>query len=102
MKKTALINKLDIQRSHISFILPIGYNEKKKNDLAKTLKQNGYRYFQIDDNLSEMDIYGEGIDVSGKELEQYFLPYVENKIFPNQEKKMDFIDISKLAGPIYF
>ena len=90
MKKTALINKLDIQRSHMSFILPIGYNERKKNDLAQTLKQNGYRYFQLNDKSSDADIYGEGIDISGKELEQYFLPYVENKIFPESRKENGF------------
>ena len=37
-----------------------------------------------------MDIYGEEIVVNGKELEQYFLPYVENKIFPTSLKEHGF------------
>lgn len=39
MQKTGLINKLTIQRSYITFILPIGYNDGKKKDFAKTLKK---------------------------------------------------------------
>lgn len=90
MEKTALMNKLDIQRSHMSFILPIGYNDRKKKDFARTLNKNGYTYFQIDENIGEMDIYGEEIVVDGTELEQYFLPYVENKIFPTSLKEHGF------------
>lgn len=90
MQKTVLINKLDIQRSHMSFILPIGYNDRKKNDFSQTLKKSGYSYFQMDENLSGMDIYGEGIVVNGKELEQNFLPYVGNKIFPSSLKEHGF------------
>lgn len=90
MQKNVLINKLGIQRSHMSFILPVGYNERKKNAFSQTLVKNGYTYFQIDDYLSEMDIYGEEIRVDGKELEQNFLPYVGNKIFPNSLEKHGF------------
>ena len=82
MPNTVLINKLEIQRSHMSFILPIGYNGRRKNEFGQTLKKNGYSYFRMDENLNEMDIYGEGIVVNGEELDQYFLSYVENKLFP--------------------
>ncbi len=37
-----------------------------------------------------MDIYGEEIVVNGKELEQNFLPYVGNKVFPNFLKEHGF------------
>lgn len=90
MQKTDLINQLDIQRSHISFILPIGYNNRKKKDFTQTLKKHGYTYFQIDEDSREKDIYGEEIVVDGKELEQYFLPYIENKIFPTSLKERGF------------
>lgn len=82
MQNAVTLNKLDIQRSHMSFILPIGYNGKKKNDFGQILNKNGYTYFRMDESLKGMDIYGEGIDVNGEELDQYFLPYVENKLFP--------------------
>jgi hypothetical protein len=90
MQESILINKLDILRSHMSFILPIGYNGRKKNDFGQTLKTNGFTYFQVDKNLSEKDIYGEKIVVNGKELEQYFIPYVENKILPSSLNEHGF------------
>ncbi len=45
--KTALINKLGIQRSHMSFILPIGYNDRKKNDFSQTLKKMNIPIFKL-------------------------------------------------------
>ena len=82
MQKTVSISKLDIHRSHMSFILPLGYNDRKRKDFIQTLIENGYTLFQIDNTGEETEIYGEDIVVDGKELDQYFLPYVENKLFP--------------------
>ena len=96
MQEKVLIHELDIQRSHLTFILPVGYNEKKKYDFAQTLKENGYIYFQIDEDLKKMDIYGEGIVVSGQELEQNFLPYVEYKLFPSLLKDNGFHRYTKI------
>ncbi|MEK3887232.1 hypothetical protein [Bacillus sp. FSL K6-3431] len=95
MRKPILINNLDIYRSHMSFILPLGYDNRKKIELVEMLKKNGYSFFQIDGTSREMDIYGEEIAVDGKELEQYFLPYVENKLFPASLKENGFHRFTK-------
>ncbi|MCM3110426.1 hypothetical protein [Lederbergia lenta] len=90
MRKTNLVNNLDIYRSHMSFILPLGYDISKKNELVEILNKNSYSFFQIDDSSRNMDIYGEKITVEGKELEQYFLPYIEGKLFPSTLKENGF------------
>ncbi len=82
MQKIDLITKLDINSSHISFVLPISYKDNKKKNLIQALEANGYTYFQLADNSKEKDLYGERIGVSKRDLEQYFLPYIEDKIFP--------------------
>ena len=97
MKKTTLINKLDIQRSHMSFILPIGHNKRKKKDLAQTLKQNGYSYFQINENQVKWIFTERELSSVEKNLSNTFFLMWKTKFFQNQEEKMDFIDISKLA-----
>ena len=89
MQKSTLINNLTIVRSHIAFLLPLGYDSKRKNDVIKTLIANHYEYFQIEKSTRK-NYYGSDITVDGKELDQYFLPYVEHKLFPSTYDKNGF------------
>ena len=82
MQITIPITELDILHSHMSFTLPLRYDSLRKDDLALTLKTNDYSFFQIDKSLSEGSLNEDGISVNGKELKQYFLPYIEDKLFP--------------------
>ena len=49
MQKKASIAKLDIIESYLAFVLPFGYDPKKKNDLIETLLKNDYDYFKVKD-----------------------------------------------------
>ena len=82
MQKTIPITKLDIHHSHMSFTLPLRYDSMRKDDLVRTLKKNDYSFFQIDESLNESNVNEDEIPVNGKELKQYFLPYIEDKLFP--------------------
>ncbi|KAA0966664.1 hypothetical protein FQ087_10685 [Sporosarcina sp. ANT_H38] len=82
MQNTIPITKLDIHHSHMSFTLPLRYDSMRKGDLALILKKNGYSFFQIDKSLSYDSVNEAEIPVDTKELKQYFLPYIENKLFP--------------------
>ena len=95
MKTSVTISKLDILRSHMSFNLPLGYDSRKKDELFLALNKNAFSYFQLNDNAEKANYYGEGITVDGKELEQYFLPYIERKIFPTSLKENGFHRFTK-------
>ncbi|MBO0585934.1 hypothetical protein [Sporosarcina sp. E16_8] len=82
MQKTIPITKLDIQQTHMSFTLPLRYDSTRMDDLALTLKANDYSFFQIDKPLIESSVNVDEIPVNEKELKQYFLPYIEDKLFP--------------------
>ncbi|MEK5071293.1 hypothetical protein [Sporosarcina sp. FSL K6-1508] len=82
MQKTISITELDILHSHMSFTLPLRYDSRRKDALAQTFKKNKYSFFRIDELAAESKSNGNEITVNGKELEQYFLPYIENKLFP--------------------
>jgi len=82
MQNTIQITELNIHHSHMSFTLPLRYDSMRKDDLALVLKTNGYSFFQIDKSLSEACVNEDDISVNGKELKQYFLPYIEDKLFP--------------------
>ncbi|NYF24075.1 hypothetical protein [Sporosarcina sp. JAI121] len=82
MNKSVSVTQLDILRSHMSFTLPLGYDNRRTDELMQTLKKNGYTYFQLGESSRDKRVYGEGITVEGKELEQYFLPHLGHKLFP--------------------
>ncbi|MFS0688247.1 hypothetical protein AB1K89_03200 [Sporosarcina sp. 179-K 8C2 HS] len=77
------LEKLNMTRSHMTFLLPFGFDQTKRRETIDSLEASGYTYFKIDETaMNEDSIYGHGIEVTGKELEQYFYPYIEHKLFP--------------------
>ena len=48
---------LTINKSHLSFILPLCYSSKKKAEFAKTLKRKGFTLFQLEDKSKDDNIY---------------------------------------------
>lgn len=95
MQKTISITKLDILHSHMSFTLPLRYDARRKDDLALTFKKNEYSFFRLDKPFAESSINGKKITVTGQELEQYFLPYIENKLFPTSLNEKGFHRFTK-------
>lgn len=91
------VEKLKLIRSHMTFILPFGFDQMKRHETISSLEANGYTYFQLEEEaLDESAIYGYGLDVSGKELEQYFYPYIEHKLFPGKLERKGFHRFSAL------
>lgn len=77
------LEKLNMIRSHMTFLLPFGFDQMKRQETINSLKLNGYTYFQLHEAMNESEQYGYGIEVIGKELEQYYYPYIKNKLFPD-------------------
>ncbi|MCG7342718.1 hypothetical protein MHZ92_01160 [Sporosarcina sp. ACRSL] len=85
------VEKLNITRSHVTFLLPFGFDQTKRREIINNLESNGYTLFQLEgDAQKEDDIYGYGIKVVGKELEPYFYPYIEHKLFPETDEDKGF------------
>jgi hypothetical protein len=88
MTEKIITSPLSINQSHLSFILPLGYDTKRKFEFACSLEENGFTFFQLKKDSMDDNIYGEDIFVDHQELEQYFLPYMEHNLFPvNLEDK---------------
>ena len=85
MKTTDLLESLAIDHSYMTFVLPFSYKHSHKKSIAEHVKQNGYTYFSLDESNSDQTdrCYGENIKVEVQELEQYFYPYIEHKLFPS-------------------
>lgn len=85
------VETLKMNLSYMTFLLPFGFDQKKSRETIEKLKSNGYTYFRInEDAVNENAMYGNGIEVVGKELEQYFYPYIEHKLFPGSHEKKGF------------
>lgn len=91
------ITEIDIQQSYLSFFLPFSFALSQMEIFSKTLIENGYSYFKIQNATTMNEFYGKGISVSGKELEQYFLPFIEHKLFPASRQDRGFHRFSKLV-----
>ncbi|WP_172369082.1 hypothetical protein [Sporosarcina jiandibaonis] len=90
MTEKVITSPLTINQSHLSFILPLGYDTKRKSEFARALESNGFSFFQLENNTVDDNIYGDNIRVDHEELEQYFLPYVEHNLFPTSLEDKGF------------
>lgn len=95
--------KLPILQTHVTFMLPFSYESGKKKDVAKLLEQNQYAYFCLRDEKKRGNpsYYGESIVVEETELEQYFYPYIEHKLFPTSIQSKGFHRFSKCQRKEY-
>lgn len=90
MQDIDVIAELEIIQSHMLFVLPFGYDRKRKEEIIDTLLDNDFTYFKINQPSDTNSYYRSEITVEGKELEQYFLPYIGQKLFPDSYKKNGF------------
>jgi hypothetical protein len=95
MPEKVITSPLTINQSHLSFILPLGYDTKRKSVFAKSLERNGFSFFDLENNSVDDNIYGNDIFVDHQELEQYFLPYVEHNLFPDTLEEKGFHRFTK-------
>ncbi len=84
-----------IKLSRIQFLFPFSYQERKKQIFKKQLDKNGFHAFSIEDRTKETAYYGRNFNVSHQELDQYFLPYIENFLFPEEASARGFHRYSK-------
>lgn len=95
MKSISEPTDFTVVESHLSFILPFAYRKKKAGEVVKRLEEDGFRFFSLDDPSTIEEIHPEGVRVMREELDQYFLPYVEQKLFPQSSGEYGFRRFSK-------
>ncbi|KXH87153.1 hypothetical protein [Sporosarcina sp. HYO08] len=94
--------ELPIRRSHLSFLLPLGFNNKKRLAFTRSLEKNEYTFFKLNEWTEQENIFGEDISVKSKELEQYFLPHTEHILFPISLKENGFHRFTKAIKKTFY
>ncbi len=101
MDQKAKINPIPIDQAHMTFLFPFSYREKNRKKIGNHLNSQGYTFFQLNNKELEDVFYGPSIRVDNKELDQYFLPFIERKLFPHTISDDGFLRFSKKIGQDY-
>lgn len=96
MDQIAKIHTLALEQSYMNFLFPFSYQMKDRQNIAKKLKKDGFNFFTLANKNFENAYYGGSpINVQNEELDQYFLPFIEHKLFPPQISQDGFLRFSK-------
>lgn len=89
------ITPLDIEHGYVNFLFPFAFHEKKRQELIDELEREDYTFFCLNKTELEDAFYGPGIAVRHAELEQFFFPFVEDKLFPSSPHDNSFSRFSR-------
>ncbi|MDQ0859590.1 hypothetical protein [Bacillus sp. V2I10] len=80
-------DEITILRTNCQFIFPFSWAHDGIKELTEKLLANGFEFFSIE-NVNQQNIYyGESIDIPHKCLNHYFMPYIEQILFPDKYKE---------------
>lgn len=90
------IQPLNITDAYMTYFFPFSFREKERKELMAQLEKNHYTFFTLDNEELQDKYYGENINISNEELDQFFLPFIEDKLFPPSIKNRGFLRYSKV------
>lgn len=85
---------LTIKRAYMTFLFPFAYSEKNRQKISDILLNEGFSFFTLNNTSLEDAFYGD-MTIIHEELAQFFYPFLEDKLFPNEMNIPDFIRFSK-------
>ncbi|MFJ7972082.1 hypothetical protein [Psychrobacillus sp. NPDC096389] len=95
MVKKEDIQHLDITGAFMNFLFPFSFREKERKELMEQLKKHHFVFFDLDNHELQDLYYGEDIQINHEELDQFFLPFIEDKLFPHSVNERGFLRYSK-------
>ncbi|MET4563467.1 DNA-binding protein [Lysinibacillus parviboronicapiens] len=91
----ASLAPLTIERAYMTFLFPFAYHMQCRDKLCNELTKENFSFFTLQNKSLEDAFYGESISISHEELAQFFYPFIEDKLFPDNSDRHDFIRFSK-------
>ena len=95
MVKKVDIQHLDITKAYMTYLFPFSFREKERPQLMEQLDKKQFTFFNLNKEELQDLYYGEGIKIRHEELDQFFLPFVEAKLFPHSTNERGFLRYSK-------
>ncbi|MBC8079625.1 MAG: hypothetical protein H7X86_04725 [Gorillibacterium sp.] len=94
MEKPIIVER-NVDHALFQFIFPFSIKSGVQDDFKAQLKQDGYKMFFLDDLPCEDAYYGEGYQVSHRNMERFYLPFTGNILFPHTEDPEAFQRFSR-------
>ena len=95
MDEKAQILPLYFNQAYMTFLFPFSFHEREREKFIAHLHKNHFTFFTLDQTNLQDAYYGKDITVQHKELDQYFLPFIERKLFPHRTDQDGFLRFSK-------
>ncbi|WP_338782039.1 hypothetical protein [Metabacillus sp. FJAT-52054] len=93
--------ELQLDEASSQFIFPFSLKHTNVMKIQQQLENSGYRFFHLDAKETENAYYGPGQSVSHDNMDQYFLPFIENLLFVHEPAKESLSRFSKsVQSPI--
>ncbi|GGA38329.1 hypothetical protein [Psychrobacillus lasiicapitis] len=89
------IQHLDITDAFMNYLFPFSFREKEREKLMEQLKKHNFKLFDLDNYELQDLYYGKGIQINHQELDQFFLPFIEDKLFPHSVNARGFLRYSR-------
>lgn len=89
------IKNLDITDAFMNYLFPFAFFEAERPQLMDYLRKEQFTYFNLDNPELQDRYYGNGIKINHEELDQFFFPFIEDKLFPHTKKDRGFLRFSK-------
>lgn len=94
-KNSINIQLLRVHKAMPQFLFPFSILKKEKQPLIKLLEKEGFHFYTLENEELENAFYGDGFHVSHSSLDQYFLPYIEQILFPEATNNPGLLRFSK-------
>ncbi|WP_078413093.1 magnesium transporter CorA family protein [Priestia abyssalis] len=94
-KHSINIQPLRVHKAMPQFLFPFSILKKEKQSLIKLLGNEGFHFYTLENEELENAFYGDGFHVSHSSLDQYFLPYIEQMLFPQAKNDPGLLRFSK-------
>lgn len=87
---------LEITDAYMTYLFPFSFREKDRQKLMEQLEKHHFTFFTLDKEELQNKYYGDNIKIVHEELEQFFLPFIEDKLFPDKTNHRGFLRYSKI------
>ena len=92
-----VIRPLDVTDAYMTYLFPFSFREKDRQKLMEQLEKHHFTFFTLEKEELQDMYYGDDIKISHEELEQFFLPFIEDKLFPPNTNNRGFLRYSKVV-----
>ncbi|WP_083998123.1 hypothetical protein [Caryophanon tenue] len=88
------LESINIEETELIFYYPVTYRMSKRQELLDMLSVYEYEFFSLEDEEKRQAYYG-GHTISHQALQQFFYPFLEDKLFPEKPEHRSFSRFSK-------